>query len=108
MTHPSYAVVWQEGGGPVRPGRLVLGPVSLELETGAPGGRMTAWILRYADLASVEKAGPRQRLHNRPTTVLKRRDREPLAIAALEGLGFGHEIVERLAALVPESGQAAS
>jgi hypothetical protein len=101
MTQPSYAVIWREGGGPVRPGKLVLGPASLALETGAPGGRLTSWILRYADLASVEKAAGEQRIHNRPTAVLRRRNRDPLAIAALEGLGFGHEIVERLAGVIP-------
>lgn len=97
----SYAVIWREGDGPVRPGKLVVGPESLELETGTPDGRMTAYWVRYADLSSVERALPEQRLRDRPTALLTRPDREPLAVAALEGMGFYQEIVERIAGALP-------
>ena len=45
----SYAVIWRSGDGPVRPGKLVLGPTSFHLETGKPGGRLSAQRIRYAD-----------------------------------------------------------
>jgi hypothetical protein len=91
-----YAVVWRAGDGPVRPGGLVLGTAGLQLETGAPDGRLSAQRLRYADLARVEKAPPSDRLHGRPTTLVHRRNCPPVAIAALDGPGFAHEIAERL------------
>jgi hypothetical protein len=93
----SYAVIWRTGDGPIRPGKLVLGTTSLRLETGSPGGRSTTEGIRYADLASVEKAPSAQRIHGRPTTLVRRREREPVAIAALDGPGTAHEIAERLA-----------
>jgi hypothetical protein len=98
---PSYAVIWRSGTGPVRPGKLVLGPTSFHLETGKPGGRLSAQRIRYADLASVEKATPAERLHGRPTTLVRRQEREPLAISALDGPGSAHELVERLAGALP-------
>jgi hypothetical protein len=93
----SYAVIWRTGDGPVRPGKLVLGASGFRLETGAPGGRSTTEGIRYGDLELVEKASQAQRLHGRPTTLVKRSERDPLAIAALDGPGFAHEITERLA-----------
>jgi hypothetical protein len=102
----SYAVIWRSGDGPVRPGKLVLGPTSFHLETGKPGGRLSAQRIRYADLASVDKAVPAERLHGRPTTVVRRTEREPLAISAVDGLGSAHEIVERLARALPSRGAA--
>ncbi|HXV33582.1 MAG TPA: hypothetical protein VD769_06200 [Gaiellaceae bacterium] len=102
----SYAVIWRSGDGPVRPGKLVLGPKSFHLETGKPGGRISAERIRYADLASVEKAPPAERLHGRPTTVVRRTEREPLSISAMDGLGSAHEIVERLARSLPSRGAA--
>jgi hypothetical protein len=97
----SYAVIWRNGDGPVRPGKLVLGPKSFHLETGRPGGRLSAQRIRYADLASVEKARPAERLNGRPTTVVRRTARDPLVISAVDGLGSAQEIVERLAREVP-------
>ena len=99
----SYAVIWRIGKGPVRPGKLVLGATGLRLETGAPGGRSTTEGIRYADLASIEKAPSSQRLHGRPTTLVTRLEREPVAIAALDGPGSAHEICERLAQAVQDA-----
>jgi hypothetical protein len=93
----SYAVIWRTGDGPVRPGKLVFGAQGFRLETGAPGGRLTTEGIRYGDLELIEKASQGQRLHGRPTTLVRRSEREPLAIAALDGPGFAHEITERLA-----------
>jgi hypothetical protein len=101
----SYAVIWRTGDGPISPGKLVLGATSFRLETGAPGGRSTTEGIRYADLASVEKASSSQRIHGRPTTLVRRLEREPLAIAALDGPGTAHEIAERLARAVQVGGE---
>lgn len=99
MGTASYAVIWREGDGPVRAGELILGSTRLRLETGARRGRLSAQSLRYEELASVETAPPAERLHGRPTAVLERRDRERLAIAALDG--SVREIVERLVSGLP-------
>jgi hypothetical protein len=93
----SYAVIWRSGVGP---------STSFHLETGKPGGRLSAQRIRYADLASVEKAPPAGRLHGRPTTVVRRRERDPLSISAVDGLGSAHEIIERLARALPSRGAA--
>jgi hypothetical protein len=98
----SYAVIWRTGAGPVSAGKLVLGTTGFHLETGSPGGRVSAQRIRYADLAAVEKATPAERLHGRPTTIVRRRDRAPLAICALDGPGSAHELVERLAEALPD------
>ena len=97
----SYAVVWREGEGPVQAGELVLGPTSLRLETGARRERLSAQSLRYEELVSVGTAPPDQRIRGRPTAVVERHRRDRLAIAAVDGLGAVHEIVERLARLLP-------
>jgi hypothetical protein len=97
----SYAVIWRSGDGPVRPGKLVLAPASLQVETGAPSGRLSALRIRYADVASVEKAAPGERLRGRPTTLVRRREREPLASATLDEPGSAHELMERLTRALP-------
>ena len=100
----SYAVIWREGAGPVSAGKLVLGPTALTLESGAPPGRLTTRRLRYEHISSVESASsPAQRVRDRPTSLLRRRDRELLAIAAVAGLGAAREILDRLAGAVPRS-----
>ena len=98
----SYAVIWRTGNGPVNAGKLVLGTSGFNLETGAPGGRLSAQRIRYADLAAVEKATPAERLHGRPTTIVTRKERVPLAICALDGPGSAHELGERLAEALPD------
>lgn len=95
----SYAVIWQEGDGPVRAGELILGATRLRLETGARRGRLSAQSLRYEEVASVGTAPPAGRLRGRPTAFVDRRDRERLAIAAVDG--SLREIVERLASALP-------
>ena len=92
----SYAVIWRNGDGRVRPGKLVLGASSVQLEAGTPG-RSTTEGIRYDDLASIETAPSAQRLHGRPTTLVRRLGHEPITIAALDGPGCAHEIAERLA-----------
>lgn len=101
----SYAVIWRTGKGPVRPGKLVLGATGFRLETGAPGGRLTTEGIRYADLVSIEKASSSQRIHGRPTTLVRRLEREPVAIAAVDGPGSAHELAERLAGAFESAGR---
>jgi hypothetical protein len=93
----SYAVIWRTGDGPIKPGKLVLGASSFQLETGAPGGRSTTEGIRYDNLASIEMAPAAQRLHGRPTTLVRRLEHEPMTIAALDSPGSAHEIAECLA-----------
>ena len=92
-----YAVIWRTGAGPVRPGKLVLGATGLRLETGAPGGRLTTEGIPYADVKSLKQAPSTQRLHGRPTILVMRRGRDPVAIATLDSPGSAHELAERLA-----------
>ena len=47
MFRKSYAVLWQDGDGPISAGKLVLGPTSLLLETGSGAGRASSKVIRY-------------------------------------------------------------
>jgi hypothetical protein len=96
----SYAVLWREGEGPISAGELVLGPTSLRLETGARHERISSRVLQYRELSAIEQAAPSERIFGRPTALIERRERKRVSIAALDGLGVEHEILERLAALV--------
>ena len=96
MFRKSYAVLWQDGDGPVSAGKLVLGPMSLRLETGSGPGRASSKVVRYAQLTSVSNASPAERIRSRATAVLGRSGRDRLSIAAVDGMGSGREIVERL------------
>lgn len=98
MFRKSYAVLWQEGDGAVSAGKLMLSTSSLRLESGIGSGRTTARVFRYDDLSAVETARPAERLRSRPTALVKRKGKEPLAIAAVDGMGSVREIVERLTA----------
>ena len=93
----SYAVIWRTGDGPIKPGKLMLGTSSFQLETGTPDGRSTTEGIRYADLATIEMAPSAQRLRGLPTTLLTRPRHEPMTIAALDSPGSAHEIAELLA-----------
>lgn len=85
----------------MRAGELVFGTSGLRLESGAPRGGLSAQILRYADLVGVEMARhPEERIHGRPTAIVRRSGRAPLAIAAVDGLGSVYELAERLAAAI--------
>lgn len=97
----SYAVTWREGDGPVNAGKLVLGDTGFRLEGGNPRGRLSAKNVRYADVSSVETARrPPERINGRPTAIVGRPERAPLAMATVDGLGSVHELVERLAAAI--------
>jgi hypothetical protein len=96
MFRRSYAVLWQDGDGPISVGELVLGPTSLRLETGSGAGRASSKVIRYDELRSVANAAPSDRIRSQPTAVIGRRRRDRLSIAAVDGVGSGREIVERL------------
>jgi hypothetical protein len=94
----SYAVTWREPDGAVRAGKLELRPNALHLASGTPRRRRSEQTLRYADLSAVEMTRrPSERIHGRPTAMIKRPGRAPLAVAAISGPGALHELVERLA-----------
>jgi hypothetical protein len=97
MLRKSYAVLWREGEGPVSAGKLVLGPTSLRLDTGSGRNRTSSKVLRYADLASVERARPADRIRSRPTVVVNGIGKGSLSIAAFDGVGSIREIVDQLA-----------
>jgi len=96
MFRTSYAVLWQDGDGPISAGKLVLGPTSLRLETGSGAGRASSKVIRYEELTNVVNAAPSDRIRSRPTAVIGRSRRDRLCIAAVDGMGSGREIVERL------------
>ena len=105
MFHSSYAVLWCEGEGPIRVGKLVLGPNGLLLETGAGRARASSKMLRYADLTSVGIVAPSDRIRTRPTAAVGRSERDPVKIAAVDDLGSLREIIDRIAAhLSPVAG----
>jgi hypothetical protein len=94
---PSYAVTWRERGGRARAGKLTLGPSSVRLEAGEPCGSLVRTALRYADIAAAEVVRrPDERIHGRPTVVLRRRSGPPLYVAALNGAGFASELVDEV------------
>jgi hypothetical protein len=96
MFRESYAVLWRDGDGPISAGKLVLGPTSLLLEAGRGAGRVSSKVVLYRELTSVANAAPVDRIHSQPTAVLARNRRERISIAAVDGMGSGREIVERL------------
>jgi hypothetical protein len=96
MFQKSYAVLWQDGDGPVSAGKLVLGPATFRLETGSGAGRASSRVIRYEELTSVASAVPSDRIRSRPTAVIGRSRRDRLSIAAVDSVGSGREIVELL------------
>lgn len=82
-------------------GKLLLGHTGLRLESGAPRWRLSAQSIRYADIAGVETAHRgTDRIHGRPTAVVRRRRGTPLAITSVDGPGSLRELVERLSRAV--------
>jgi hypothetical protein len=93
----SYAVTWREGDGPVRAGKLELGPRGLQLEGGAARGRLSARRIFYGHLSGVAPARqPSDRIGGHPTLVLKRFEQAPVAITSVDNPGCLHELAQRL------------
>ena len=106
MKQPSYAVVWREGDGPLRSGKLDLVDGRMILEGSGPEGALERRSVPYADLVEVRvgrSAG--ERLGSRRTLILEQRAGPPVVIGEIEGLGsvfdIGHVLAELLAAEHP-------
>jgi hypothetical protein len=94
----SYAVLWREDGGPVRAGKLELGPRSLSLANGRARSRASLSSLLSRDLVRIQTThDPRERIKNQPTIVLERRGGATLTLAVAEPFVSVHEIVQLLA-----------
>jgi hypothetical protein len=92
----TYAITWREAGGLQYSGRLELRTDYIRLEGGSPasGG---ARHVPYADIAGVRMARGPERLGERQTLVVERREGDSLRIAAIGEPGALAEIAERLA-----------
>lgn len=95
----SYPVTWQEGGDPLRHGKLELGTTALVLEGSDANGPQTRRI-PYEELASAQLTHiSTERLGGRPTLFLDRRSATPLRIAGVSQPGIMSELAENLATL---------
>ena len=98
----SYAVLWREDAGPVRAGRLELGPRSLTLESGKARSRLSLSSFVYRDLVRIESThDPRERIKDQPTLILQRRGGRTIALAVIEPRVSVHEIAQFLAGALP-------
>jgi hypothetical protein len=94
----SFAALWREDGGPVRAGRLELGPRSLTLESGKARSRLSLSSFVYRDLVRIESThDPRERIKDQPTLILQRRGGRTIALAVIEPRVSVHEIAQLLA-----------
>jgi len=91
----SYAVTWREADGPLRAGKLTLGSRGLRLEGGTARGHLSSQRILYNDQIEIAR-DPAVRIGGRPTIVMKRPGRSPLAIACVDNPGCLHELAERL------------
>jgi hypothetical protein len=95
----SYSVVWREGEGPLARGKLEFRPERLRLDGMGPTSVASSEI-EYGDLAGVRVGrAAADRIDGRPSLVLERRGRDPLAIASVVEPGMVGELAERLSAL---------
>lgn len=95
----AYAVLWQEGDGPQRSGRLELHGAELRLENGS-----TDLEIPYRDLVSVSVGrGPRERLAGKPALALDRRCGDRLLVAPVAQAGLLGELAERVTELQVEA-----
>lgn len=93
----SYAVAWQDGRGPARPGKLELRADGLRLETGRRNGRLRVLALRYDAVSTVRMAYGRERLGGCPTLVLERPGKDAVLVVSIAGVGALAELSEALA-----------
>ena len=93
----SYVVVWREGTLPIASGKLELHADALHLD-GMAGGRPVSRDLAYDSLVTVRVGrSAAERISGRPSLVLERRKRPPIAIASISEPGVVAELAERLA-----------
>jgi hypothetical protein len=93
----SYAVVWEEGNGPIYAGRLELRDGRLDLIGTALGSGPTHRTLRFCELGLVSVERRRVLcLGGRPTLIAEMPGRPRLRIGSLDGAGALHELAELL------------
>jgi len=98
---PSYPIVWREGDGPQRAGKLELANSYIVLEGSESGGALARLSLSYADLVEVRIGrSADERVGSGPSLILERRSRPPIRIGEIAGLGsvvdLGHVLAELL------------
>ena len=99
---PTYPVVWREGDGPLRTGKLELVDGRIVLEGSEAKGALARRSVAYADLAEVRVGrGAAERLGNRPSLILEHRAGPQIRIGEISGLGsavfdIGHVLAELL------------
>jgi hypothetical protein len=92
----TYAVTWRNGDGVVHSGKAELRARALRLDAGGTDVE----DVRYEDLTGVSIGRtPKERIANRPTLILDRRDGSPVRLASISELGIISELAERLADL---------
>src|SRR3972149_4164053 len=102
---PSYPVVWREGEGLQRTGKLELADSSIVLEGSEASGVLARVSLSYRDLAEVRIGRSQEdRVGSRPSLVLERRVGEPIRIGDIAGLGSIVDIGHILAELLGQEG----
>ena len=95
-TSSSYAVSWRDRTGPAHPGKLELRADGIRLETGSRNGRLRVLALRYDAVSAVRMARGRERLVGRPTILLERGERPPVAISAVSGVGTLVDLADQI------------
>jgi hypothetical protein len=99
----SYAVLWRDGEGPVRAGKLELDLYGFTLDgvAGAKGNRhRIAHRVDYEDICAVRVGrSTADRIVGQPSLVLELATGGPLAVRSIDGPGTLHELAEQLGKL---------
>ena len=99
----TYAVVWQEPGGPLFAGELALARGRLALEGSGPDGSLASLGIPYGDLAGVRVGrAPAERLNGLACIILERRAAPPISIGPVSGTGAVFDVGRALAELISE------
>lgn len=99
LMRTSYAVTWQKQGEAGHSGRLELQSRALAFE-GSNGEASAVETIPYEDVTGLRIArSPEDRLSDRQTLVLERRNGAPVRIASIVHPGIISELSERLASL---------
>jgi hypothetical protein len=92
MSEPTYAVYWNESGGPRYAGRIRLCPSFVELAGTAAGGRRSLARILFGELAST--------CYERGRLRLERRGGTQLEIGSVDSPGALREAADRLSAAI--------
>jgi hypothetical protein len=96
MSEPTYAVYWNESGGPRYAGRITLGPSFVELAGTASGGRRSLARILFGELASTG--------YERGRLQLERHGGTTLEIGSVDRPGALREAAQRLRAAIERDG----